>query len=44
MEKLIIIEKANRQVENLERERNRLVNEIEGFKQLKIDADSKVVT
>lgn len=44
MERLIIIEKANRQVENLERERNRLVNEIEGVKQLEIDADSKVVT
>ncbi|XP_074572978.1 uncharacterized protein LOC141829417 [Curcuma longa] len=44
MERLTIIEKAERQVENLERERNRLVNEIEEVKQLEIDAVSKVAS
>ncbi|RRT67335.1 hypothetical protein B296_00011994 [Ensete ventricosum] len=41
MERLALIEKAERQVENLERDRYKLIDEIEGLRQLEIDAIDK---
>ncbi|URD88834.1 Guanylate-binding protein, C-terminal domain [Musa troglodytarum] len=41
MERLALIEKAERQVENLERDRNKLIDEIEGLRRSEIDAIDK---
>ncbi|RWW18787.1 hypothetical protein GW17_00017202 [Ensete ventricosum] len=42
MERLALIEKAERQVESLERERNKLIDETEGLRQSEIDVIAKV--